>query len=103
MTNIPVINTVVPSRAKTWIGVAGAILAVVIPLVVSVQQYLPPPWASVIGAIIVILTGLGIYHAPYQPPETTIVRNEDIAAINAGQAVVPGPTRPYQTPWGQGA
>lgn len=101
---IPVVNTVVPSKAKTWIGVAGSVLAVVVPLVISVQQYLPPPWASVIGGVIVILTGLGIYQAPYQPPETTIVRNEDIAAINSGAAVVPANvpasrTGEYRSPW----
>lgn len=64
---------VVPSKFKTWIALAGSALSFIVPLVVSVEDYLPPQWAAVIGAGIALLTGLGVYHAPYVPAGTVVV------------------------------
>lgn len=97
----PVVGTVEPSKAKTWVSVVGSILTLIVPLVLSVQDYLPAPWPAVIGGVIIILTGLGVYRAPYKPADTTIVANSDIPAINAGTALVPDTTvtpTPYEAP-----
>ena len=45
--------TVVPSKLKTWIALAGSVLSFVVPLIVSVEDYLPAPWPAVIGGVIV--------------------------------------------------
>lgn len=121
MTSPAVVTPVVPSKAKAWLAVLGSVLAFTVPLVTSVQDYLPAPWPSVLGGVIVILTGLGVYRAPYAPNETTIVHNDDVPAINAGTTFIPnsdgqiigasptGPAGtppaasggPYQNPWGE--
>lgn len=87
----PDLSSVVPLKWKAWVALAGSALSVVVPLVVSVEDYLPSPWPAVIGGVIAVLTALGVYHAPYMPPNTTVV--PDVQAA---------PTRgAYRNPWQQ--
>jgi hypothetical protein len=65
--------TVVPSKFKTYVALAGSILSFVVPLIVSVENYLPAPWPAVIGGVIALLTAAGVYKAPYVPPGATVV------------------------------
>ncbi|AXH46868.1 holin [Mycobacterium phage Aminay] len=91
---------VVPSKLKTWVGLAGSALAFIVPLVLSVQDYLPPQWAAAIGAVITLLTALGVYKAPYKPENTSIVPNDRITVNDAGpQAVIPPAGGDYVNPW----
>lgn len=69
----PDLSGLIPAKYKTIVGVIGSLLSFIVPLVLSVEQYLPSPWPSVIGGVLVVLTGLGIYHAPYKPAGTVLV------------------------------
>jgi hypothetical protein len=54
-------STAVPttvSKMKTWIGLAGSLLAFIVPLALEVSDSLPSPWPAVIGALVAILTSL---------------------------------------------
>lgn len=83
--------TVTPSKWKTWIALAGSALTFVVPLIVSVEDYLPSPWPSVIGGVIAVLTAVGVYKAPYVPPGAVVV---------ADPQVVPAPpVGGYRNPW----
>jgi hypothetical protein len=85
--------TPTPSKFKTYVALAGSLLSFVVPLVISVEQYLPPQWAAVIGGIIALLTAVGVYHAPYTPPGPVAVAQPPFA---------PAPLNPdgtYQSPW----
>lgn len=88
MTIVPAVE---PSKAKTWVSLIGSFLTFLIPAVLYVQDTLPQPWPIVIGAVLAGLTASGVYNVPYKPANTTIVKNEDIPAINAGTALVPEP------------
>lgn len=85
---------VAPSKWKTWIALAGSVLAFLIPLVVSVQDVLPPPWPAIIGAVIAALTALGVYHAPFTPADTVIVSTSVAKSL-------PPVTGTYKNPWQQ--
>ena len=87
---------VVPSKAKTWVAVAGGLLAAGVPLVLSLIQYLPPQWAAVITAVIAMLTALGVYQAPYTPPGTTLVPDSQVPPISPKPPTADGG---YQNPW----
>src|ERR1700747_608620 len=82
--------TTPPSKAKTWISLAGGLLTVILPLALQLAQHLPPEWAGLIGGVIALMTILGIYHAPYVPPGTVIVP--------APPVIPPTPTPPPLTP-----
>jgi hypothetical protein len=69
----PDLSALVPLKYKAWVGLIGSALAFIVPLVVSVQDYLPSPWPAVIGGVLSLLTGLGIYKAPYLPSNTAVV------------------------------
>lgn len=93
---------VIPSKLKTWTALAGSVLAVVIPLLVSVEDMLPAPWPAVIGAVIAALTALGVYKAPYVPTGTVLVPEAQVKST-------PAPAQPtttteltagtYSNPW----
>lgn len=53
--------------AKAWVSLAGALLTVAVPSVVSVSDSLPAPWPAVIAAVIAVLTALGVYKVPNAP------------------------------------
>jgi hypothetical protein len=90
----PDLESLVPLRWKTWIALAGSVLSFVVPLVVSVQDYLPAPWPAVIGTGIAVLTALGVYHAPYVKPEARIAPDTPAVAAAAQE-----PPEGYQNPW----
>jgi len=83
---------VVPSKFKTWVALAGSILSFVVPLIVSVQDLLPPPWPAVIGAVIALLTAAGVYKAPYLPPGAGVVPEAVAQSL-------PPAAGDYQNPW----
>jgi hypothetical protein len=88
------ISSLVPLKWKTWIALAGSVLSFVVPLVVSVEDYLPSPWPAVIGGAIAVLTALGVYRAPYVKPEARIA--PDTAAVAAATEAAVGD---HTTPW----
>lgn len=67
------LSTIVPTKYKTIVGLVGALLSFLVPLITSVQDYLPAPWPAVIGVVLSVLTALGVYKAPYQPQGTVLV------------------------------
>jgi protein-S-isoprenylcysteine O-methyltransferase Ste14 len=87
--------TPAPSKFKTYVALAGSLLSFVVPLVVSVEQYLPPQWAAVIGGVIALLTAFGVYHAPYTKPAASVVADVTPQA----QSLPPNADGTYQNPW----
>lgn len=81
-------ETLSPSKAKTWVALAGALLSVVVPLLITASDYLPEPWPAVIGGIIALLTATGVYHAPYTPKGAVLVPDDK-------------PAGGYSNPWGR--
>jgi L-lactate permease len=91
------LTDLVPSKAKTWVGLVGSVLTFVVPLIVSVEDYLPSPWPGVIGAVLAVLTALGVYKAPYQPTDTVLAPDTPAVAAAARQA--PPSAGGHQSPW----
>jgi hypothetical protein len=89
------INEVIPSKAKTYVGLIGSIVTFVAPLALSVSDALPPPWPAVIGGVLAVLTALGIYKAPYKPTdETVLVHKSEVAAPEQPPATPDNPVPP---------
>ena len=86
------LSTVVPLRYKTIVGLIGSVLSFAVPLIVSVEQYLPSPWPAVIGAVLSLLTALGIYKVPYAPAGTVLVPQ------SVASQAPPAPGE-FQNPW----
>jgi hypothetical protein len=100
----PVVTTVEPNKAKTWIAVVGGVFTVVVPLILSVANYLPDPWPAVVGGVVALLTAVGVYKAPYKPADTSIVPNDQIITLPTGVGYTPVPDVPpppggYQSTW----
>jgi hypothetical protein len=77
----PEIQTIEPSKSKTWVAVVGGALTVIVPLILSVATYLPDPWPAVIGAVVAVLTAVGVYPAPYKPEGTSVVSNVELKQV----------------------
>lgn len=75
------INTIKPSKSKTWIAAIGGLLTVLVPMLLSVSTSLPEPWPAIVGAVVAILTATGVYKAPYQPEGTTVVPTAELEQI----------------------
>jgi hypothetical protein len=88
------LEEIVPSKAKTWVGLVGSVVTFVAPLVLSVSDALPSPWSAVIGAVLAVLTALGIYKAPYLPPETVVVPESVATGVQ-----LPPSEGEYRNPW----
>lgn len=87
------LSSLVPSKWKTWVGLVGAVVTFAVPLIVSVQDYLPAPWPALIGGVLSLLTALGIYKVPYLKPEARIA--PDTPAVEAAaQQSAPGSHQP---------
>jgi hypothetical protein len=84
-----------PSKFKTYVALAGSLLSFAIPLLLSVEQYLPPQWAAVIGGVIALLTAFGVYHAPYTKPAAPVVADVTPQA----RSLPPNADGTYQSPW----
>ena len=105
------ITNLLPSKAKTWVGLLGSLLTFGVPYLLQFSTDLPAPWPVVIGAVLAVLTALGIYHAPYAPTGTTLAPDTPaVAAAAAGQAPAapvapkaapPSETGAYTNPWKQ--
>jgi hypothetical protein len=93
----PDFSTIIPSKWKTWVGLIGSLLSFAVPLILSVEQYLPAPWPAVIGAVLAVLTALGIYKAPYVPQEAVLA--PDTPAVAAAAAQPPAESGTFQNPW----
>jgi hypothetical protein len=87
--------TIVPTKYKTIVGLVGSVVTFVVPLIVSVQDYLPAPWPAVLGVALSILTALGIYTVPFKPSGTTLAPDTPAVQVEI-QKSVPGP---HTTPW----
>lgn len=81
------INAIIPSKAKTWVGLVGSLLTFVVPFILSAEQYLPSPWPAVIGGVIAVLTALGIYKAPYSPQGTTLAVDPTATTVSSSVPV----------------
>lgn len=100
-TPTPVVTTVQPSNTKTWIALAGGILATLVPIVLGLADYIPQQYAWVaaaIHAVITLLTVTGVYKAPHNPPNTSIVPNDQIITLPPGTGYTPVPDVPGPTP-----
>lgn len=103
----PVVTTIEPTKAKTWVAAIGSVLTFAIPLLVSVQDYLPPPWPSVLGAVLAVLTTLGVYKTPNRPADTVIVPESQVITLPPNTGYTPVPDAPpaappvggYKNPW----
>jgi hypothetical protein len=93
----PAVVELIPSKAKTWVGLITAALTVAVPWILEVSTSLPQPWPTVIAAVIGVLGVFGIYQAPYKPEgeNAVLVPEEAVAA-----PVLPGnPPSGYRDPW----
>ena len=94
------ITSLLPSKAKTWVGLIGSLLTFVVPFVLSMETYLPPQWTAVIGVVLAVLTALGVYHAPYKPQGTVLAPDTPaVAAASVPKATPPDETGVYKNPW----
>lgn len=97
------ITEIIPSKAKTYVGLIGSVVTFVAPLVLSVSDALPAPWPAVIGGVLAVLTALGIYKAPYKPSEDAVlvhkseVSTPDLPAVSPQNPAPPAPD--YTNPW----
>lgn len=94
----------IPSKAKSWVGLVGSLLTFAVPYVVGAEQYLPSPWPAVIGVALAVLTALGIYKAPYVASGQTLAPDTaEVAAAakvsTATPATPPSPGRSWPNPW----
>lgn len=96
------ITSIIPSKAKAWVGLLGSLLTFGVPYVLEFADALPSPWPAVIGAVLAVLTALGIYKAPYAP-SGTVVAPATPAVIEAASQPAPAPYNPptggYRNPW----
>jgi hypothetical protein len=95
------ITTIIPSKAKTWVGLVGSLLTFVVPYVLEFADALPAPWPVIAGAVLAVLTALGIYKAPYAPTGT-VVAPATPAVIEAASESTPAyhpPSGTYTNPW----
>lgn len=95
----PVITTINPSKAKTWVAIVGTILTTLVPYVLQAAVYVPDPWPLVIGAVIALLTAFGVYKAPYKPEGTSVVANSELNQIAIPVPAPPAAEGGYQNPW----
>lgn len=94
------ITEIIPSKAKTYVGLIGSLVTFIAPLALSVSDALPAPWPAVIGGVLAVLTALGIYKAPYKPTaDTVLVHKSEVATPGLPPATPQNPVGPYQNPW----
>jgi hypothetical protein len=86
--HVPV-DSFVPLRYKTWVALAGSLLTVIGPWILSTSSSLPEPWPALVGGVFGLLTVFGVYHAPYVPK-----------SAQAPVSYTPA-TGPSESPWPQ--
>lgn len=87
--------TPVTKPTKSIIALIGTILSVAVPLITSLQGYLPPEWSAVITGAIGLLTVLGVYVVPNKPT------GEVVVAYDGGQEVIVPPPAPRPSTGGR--
>lgn len=93
-TPTPVVTTVEPTKAKSWVALVGSVLTVAFPLLASAQNWLPDPWPAVVGGVLAIGTALGVRWTPYAPQGTVIVPSDQVTSLPAGVGYTPVPDQP---------
>lgn len=105
------ITEILPSKAKTWVGLLGSLVTLSAPLALSASETLPAPWPFIIGAVLAVLTALGVYQAPYKPAGTTLAvdpqatKVDELSVPHAAPVAVPAqdvpgtPANGYKNPW----
>jgi hypothetical protein len=88
--NVPV-DSFIPLKLKTWVTVAGSVLMVVGPWILTASTNLPEPWPAIVGGIFGILTILGVYHAPYVPKSAQVSKTPI--------SEIPSSNGPGESPW----
>jgi hypothetical protein len=67
---------VTPTKAKTWVALAGTMLMALVPLGLQVVGALPPPWGplltGILGVIALFTTG-GVHQVSNVPPGAVVV------------------------------
>lgn len=81
------LSAIVPSKAKTWVGLIGSLLTFVGPFVLQSADLLPSPWPAVIGVVFALATTLGVYHAPYKPAGTTLAPVDTKVSVTVDRQV----------------
>lgn len=76
--------TPVTKPTKSIVALIGAVLSVAVPLITSLQGYLPPEWSAVITGAIGLLTVLGVYVVPNKPTGEVVVpaRSDNSFTVN---------------------
>lgn len=87
------ITTLIPSKAKAWVGLIGALLTVIGPWILQAAVGLPQPWPGIVGLFFAALTAAGVYKAPYKPEGTVLAI--DPTATTSPTA---GPNTPVAVP-----
>lgn len=98
------LSALVPSKAKTWVGLVGSVVSFVLPFALESADLLPTPWPAVLGALAAVLTALGIYKAPYRPRGTVLAvdpTEKPVERLPEGTpvAVAVEETVEYRNPW----
>lgn len=103
------LESIVPSKAKTWIGLVGSLVTFIGPFILSSTDALPPPWPVIIGVVFAVLTALGIYKAPYKPEGTVLAQAyresppSELPTATPDNPVTPSVppqiTGKYENPW----
>jgi len=94
----PVVTTIEPTKAKSWVAGISAVLTVVVPYILSVATYLPDPWPAVVGLVIGALGVFGVYKTPNRPADTVIVPESQVQTLPPSVPYTPVPDVPYTPP-----
>lgn len=107
----PIVTTVEPTKAKSWVALVGSLLSFALPLLASVQNLVPEPWPAVIGGVCALGTWIATRLTPNHPANTSLVPNDQIISLPNGvgyspvpdvpQAPPPPSTTGYRNPWEQ--
>ena len=93
-TPTPVVTTVEPTKAKSWIALAGSVLTFFVPLLTAAQGWLPDPWPAVIGGVLAIGTALGVWKVRNVPEDTVAVPADQVTTLPPGTGYTPVPDPP---------
>lgn len=90
-TPTPVVTTVEPTKAKSWVALLGSVMTFLVPMLVSAQEYLPDPWPAVIGAVLAVCTYFGVRQTRNVPKGTVAVPGDQVTSLPPGVGYTPVP------------